>query len=288
MSKQVESHAEGTPAGGPCDAVHFARKASKAARRKLGHSDPGFMGIYGLFAVAAVVATLVWHVSRWFGVGNALAVGVFAVLAAAVLLWTLVAAYRRRRAAARAQNALTDDTQRLNCVGHQQQILQHGRLHDVPFEPAVFSATFSYKWSLSMFLTFLLLLPPAAAAFFVGMPFVRSALALYVMMTVGVAALAAGCLWPTYFRVVPGRLDILRYNAITGKAALVEHFDLRVARILVDLRSLGVLLEQNDRVTRCETRAMRERNRQRFGYYLFLAALSTHESPKLPDDSLLG
>ena len=163
MADQLESCSEMPPPGGPCDTVHFARRASKKARRKLGHSNPGFIGIYGLFAVAAVLATLVWRISRWFGVGNALAVGVFAVLAAAILLWTVVATYRCRRAAARAQNALTDDTRRLNCVGHQQHILQHGRLEDVPFEPAVFSATFSYKWSPSMFLTFFLLLPPLAS-----------------------------------------------------------------------------------------------------------------------------
>lgn len=288
MANQLESCSEAALASGPGQGVHFARKASKAARRKLGRSNPGFIGIYGLFAVAAVLATLVWHVSRWFGVGNAPAVGVFAVLVAAILLWIIAVRYRCRRAAVRARHPETDDTRRLNCVGHEQQILQHGRLEDVPFEPAVFSATFSYKWSPSMFLTFFLLLPPVALAFFVGVPFVRSATALYVMMTAGVAALAAGCLWPTYFRVVPGRLDILRYNAVTGKAVLVEHFDLRVARILVALRNLSVLIEQNGRVTRCETWAMRERDRQRFGYYLFLAAISSHETPLLPHDSLLG
>ena len=288
MSDGVESCAEAPPRGGPCETVHFARKASKEARRKLGRADPGFVGLYGLFAVAAVLAGAVSYVSRWLGMGNALAVGVFAVLVGGIILWRVVVLYCCRKETARAEHAQSDDTRRLNCIGHRGQILQHGRLEDVPFEPAVFSAVFSYKWSVAMFLTFFLLLPPIAAAFILGLPFVRSALSLLIMAAVGVAAAATGCLWPTYFRVVPGRLDVLRYNNVTGRVALVKHFDLRAARILVDLRSQKVLIEQDGQATRCETWAMKERTREHFGYYLFLGAISSHEPPVLPDDQLLG
>jgi hypothetical protein len=100
------------------------------------------------------------------------------------------------------------------------------------------------------------------------------------------ARLVVAWLWPTYFRVMPGRLDVMRFSTLRGRAISFERFDLRQARVLADLRRSVVFIDEGE--NRAEYAIGLMRGRTRFAHALFWAAMNTHEPPELPADRLLG
>lgn len=59
---------------------------------------------------------------------------------------------------------------------------------------------------------------------------------------VGAVALPEFCA-PTYVRIVPGRLDVLRFSLFRLRPASLASFDLRRSRVLIDVRRAVVLVE---------------------------------------------
>jgi hypothetical protein len=100
------------------------------------------------------------------------------------------------------------------------------------------------------------------------------------------ARLVVAWLWPTYFRVMPGRLEVMRFSTLAGRPISFERFDLRQASVLVDLRRSVVFVDEGDR--RGEYAIALMRGRTRFAHALFWAAMNTHQPPDLPEDKLLG
>lgn len=90
---------------------------------------------------------------------------------------------------------------------------------------------------------------------------------------------------PTYIRVVPGRLDIIRYRALSKRVADAVHIDLRRARILVDVRKGYAKISGEKRHVIPLFLVLGSR---RFAYHLFLGALSSHTPPPMSDEELIG
>lgn len=96
-------------------------------------------------------------------------------------------------------------------------------------------------------------------------------------------------LFPRYYRVVPGRLDILDYTPFRRKPHSIEKINLRGAT--VDVRyDIGKIEIETDScppmkkdisLTDCK-------ERHRFAEAIMLAAMSSAAAPPLPDDELLG
>ena len=102
-------------------------------------------------------------------------------------------------------------------------------------------------------------------------------------------AAIVGWLWPTYFRIVPGRLDVMRFNNLLNRPVSVERYNLRTAKLLIDLRRGVIFVDESDgRTGEFPIVWMRRSTRERLAYHLLLAAISSYEAPMLPDDRLLG
>jgi hypothetical protein len=110
----------------------------------------------------------------------------------------------------------------------------------------------------------------------------------YVTLVTGfaVGGLLTGVLWPTYLRLVPGRLDVIRYSLLgRGVVECVKH-DLRSSAVLVDLNQHCVFLATDGITTEVSYGAVRDP--YDFAHAVLLAAVSTHKPAPLPDDALVG
>ena len=191
-----------------------------------------------------------------------------------------------------------DVTTRLACVGSPRQLKKCGEFTDLPFAPVFFSATFAQPFSWVMVMVAVVPAIPAIVgcqyliAHLAGTPILE-----FTMMTnvfagsggVGCAAGIVGWLWPTYFRIVPGRLDVMRFNNLLNRPVSVERYNLRTAKLLIDLRRGVIFVDESDgRTGEFPIVWMRRSTRERLAYHLLLAAISSYEAPMLPDDRLLG
>lgn len=213
-------------------------------------------------------------------------------LAVVALLWCIVHLTRRVGVFDAVPNAGPNESFRLNCVGPREYLEQHGPLADLSFEPAIFHSIFVQKSMRCQVVVFILVLLPAFAvmhylfAWFLGIPGWDRLVLSKIWLAVGLALWFTGWMWPTYFRVVPGRLDVMRFSNLHGRPIAIERFDLRQAKITVDLRRSIIFVDDGCR--KADFTFMLMRGRTRFAYYVLLAALSTHKPPPLPDDALLG
>jgi hypothetical protein len=101
---------------------------------------------------------------------------------------------------------------------------------------------------------------------------------------VSMALVGVLSLWPSYLRVVPGRLDIITASNLRGDMS-VNEIPLRSATIVVDFRKNSVCIADVAKTSYIDLAFMRDR--RRFAYALFLGASSEATSPHLPD-SLVG
>lgn len=95
-------------------------------------------------------------------------------------------------------------------------------------------------------------------------------------------------LWPTYFRVVPGRLDVLKYSMLGSGKPEVQKVDLRQGRLSVEAATgrLRIDLPSGERLyTQFHGSSS---NKIEFAKAIAEAAISPHPTPPLPDDELVG
>lgn len=100
-----------------------------------------------------------------------------------------------------------------------------------------------------------------------------------------------GVLCPTYIRVAPGSLDILRFGWIGHGIPRFEHFDLRTCRVLVDARTGMIRLWDETRPTRRGVfinGSMTGAGKMELSKAVLAAARSRIPTPSLPDDALVG
>jgi hypothetical protein len=68
---------------------------------------------------------------------------------------------------------------------------------------------------------------------------------LYGLIAIALAALPFYGLFPTYYRVSPGLLEVLRYRPFIGGRPRIQRIDLRRVRVLVDLVNARLVIEEN-------------------------------------------
>lgn len=171
---------------------------------------------------------------------------------------------------------------RLCCVGDAADLSQYGEFADVPFEPRVFRASLALGLGSDLGLALLLINGMLLASYY----FQDNAVGF--ISVVAIVVLFPGLLLfrPKYFRLVPGKLEVLTFSFLRWSPRKHQQFDLRNARIIADLRSHIVVIDLGKCVVEYTIRFLPER--KRFVHSLFLAAMSTHEPAPLPADALSG
>ena len=256
-----------------------------------GHSGPPLMCAMAFAAVCVVtvLSGLIWAVESLV-VGSIAAplrfLWAVGLASMAALPWLAVRRLQRKRRHSRAK---TEDTGSSNtrfiCIDTPPNERPDAALADVPFEPAIFAAFLVVNPSGKSSTLGVLAMLIFFAGEFTGLW--KTGLA----AVGGFAAVFAGfglgeLMWPTYFRVVPGRIDIMRYSFLSDRPVGVTKTPLRDARIIYD-HSNKMLHLHTDGEWKDYWIMLVPRRRQ-FIRALFLAAASTHQPPPLPDDALLG
>ncbi len=101
------------------------------------------------------------------------------------------------------------------------------------------------------------------------------------------AAVLTSLSWPTYFRVVPGRLDVIAYGFLGIGRPRVMRLDLRSSRLLVDANHDRVLIDTPGRALLAVMTAGIP-DRLDFARSVLEAARCRQPPPALPDDELVG
>jgi hypothetical protein len=177
----------------------------------------------------------------------------------------------------------TDENVRLRCVGARRVVERYGQLADQAFEPAFFNASLAAPFTTAMKIAWWTTV--LAALLLINVPQYGALWWLIAAPLVGHGVILL--LWPTYFRVVPGRLDVLRYRPFRKHATLLAQYPLREARLLVHLRKWLLVIECPGR-ERVLLPIARVPHRSRLAWELLRAAVSTHTPGPLPEDELLG
>ena len=96
--------------------------------------------------------------------------------------------------------------------------------------------------------------------------------------------------WPTYLRISPGRLDVVRYQFLGAGKPRVRTIDLRTARVLVQLRSQSVVVQPSDAAEQPLVVQINQwgASNVELARALFEAARWEGDMLQLPDDALLG
>jgi hypothetical protein len=92
---------------------------------------------------------------------------------------------------------------------------------------------------------------------------------------------------PLYYRLIPGRMDILRFSVLTGNARLIDQFDLRQAIVKVSFAKQRAELQIRNGQSE-EIRLWGLAEPYRFARGILQAAICTHPAPPLPENQLLG
>lgn len=275
------------PAARPAPAVSFARKydrVSNVGRRSKGIRDRGS----AIVAISAAVLAFAIVPGP---------IGTRALIAASVGVAIALLSNLPRRASAQERarwRAVPDSPHRRDrvaCVGKPSALAllaRQGSIEDLAFEPAAFHALMGVPLRAREWFVWIVLSLAFSAGLFalfshmlsMGMGYVA------VLVAVSAAAFITAALWPTYFRLVPGRFDVLRYNTLGRNVSEVIKHDLRTSAVLVDLNQCCVFLSRDGIISEIGFGAVR--NPHAFAHALLLAAVSSHTPAPLPDDALVG
>ena len=220
-----------------------------------------------------------------------IAAGVTLAVLIARLIWGRVGAEEKSRA--RAMIDPLAGTGRIRCLGKLKalaRIAALGPIEDRMFEPAIFLAVGSTKS------------PPrkqavqivaGALIVLVGLwlehRFLhRFTTAPYVLFLAGVggAMLVGAAVYPTYVRVVPGRIDVMECALLGRRIISVRRIDLRTRPVLVDVNRQMLEIGDGGAYERMPFAAIWDR--WAFAHAVLMASISTHTPPPLPDDALVG
>ncbi|MGH7130920.1 MAG: hypothetical protein ACREJO_03125 [Phycisphaerales bacterium] len=214
------------------------------------------------------------------------------------LIWVLYRLVRRvvRKVATTPRfPAVADPAARLRCIGAADEIVKFqalGEPRDIAFEPVVAFASLAVKMSTGAKTVLILITVAVCALMFVLREFGNLPLPRFgyfnVVTAIVIGSCAAVFLWPTYLRIVPGRIDILRYR-LWNRKPTVETIDLRGANVLVNLHRSIVYIQTSDHARFWRTIGLGAvRNGREVAHAILQAAMSTVPTPPLPDDELIG
>ena len=179
---------------------------------------------------------------------------------------------------------------RLKAVGEEKELRPLAELPDVPFEPMIAQDILlgSRGGPAILFLgygLFHVLNPPLKRSF--TNPWATTGLCVAFICVMYAMLRLWFYIFPTYYRVVPGRLDVLKGSPFARTPWLHDRYDLRVARVIArfDQNTLYVY-SPGQRSLEISLGTISEP--EEFVKTVFQAAVCTHTAPPLPDDALLG
>lgn len=256
----------------------------------------GVLSVYLLIGVAALS-------SRLFGVPLLIALYVLGPLLVAFALTMQFKQWRldrqTPRSVAAAMTSQSDARYRLRLVCTPAQAHRIRTLSDDPFEPRIFNVPFALPRQRIARLS--LYAPPSLVFLFAGRLFFPDgtrpafgAAAPFVFMgLMMLAMLPLLWAWPAYIRLAPGRLDVMHYRLLGHGKSHITTYDLRRSRVLVDLKRNVAAIDTGTHPAHAGAapdvlNIITIRDRVGLAKSIFEAARSTHPTPPLPDDALLG
>jgi hypothetical protein len=243
---------------------------------------PGVLSFPLMCIILIALYVVIYRVS--FGYMKHVVIGLVFVGVVAFLICQSVVRRRCRRAVV---GRLPEpfDGARLNAFGLPEELAPLAELRDTSFEPVIMERMMA-EWSmvrivvlgcaLAISLRLLLdLLTPGLAGPVGSLSYPIGLLIVWLIQR----------LRPTYYRIVPGRMDIMRFSVLTNRATILDRWDLRNAHITVrfERQRVGLGMSETKHV-----RLFGLAEPHRFVAAVFQGAISTHEAPPLPDDALLG
>lgn len=176
---------------------------------------------------------------------------------------------------------------RLVARGNRHDLAPLASLRDVPFEPMIFERIYVAR---SVWWIFGIGLPLGVA----GQIWLEKELQVVPRGTLGGIPQVAGIIvvWlmarlhPTYYRIVPGRLDIMWFAPLANRGGVRTRLDLRKAKITANFARRVIELDAGGVIEVIPLFGISEP--YRFVEAVFQAAISTFPAPPLPDDALLG
>lgn len=260
----------------------------------LPRANPEAEGLHPSFVITAIPIAAIGLFAK--SIVSLVWISIFVTMVVAV---TVSWSWLRRRGLARAPEWVdraiatqTDQRFRLRLAAGNRDAFALRTLSDDPFEPRLFNLWFALprrRLLAGLVLVFFVTSWNACITMtIVSSPGIKSPPALQVLLPlVTIAAVGTLFAFPTYFRIVPGRLDVMQYFALSRSKPSISKFDLRSSRVLVDLNRDVILIEPSDGPVRI-LRVGSVVDRIGLARAIFEAARSTHPAPPLPDDALLG
>lgn len=173
-------------------------------------------------------------------------------------------------------------------------ILKCGEIVDRSFEPHVFYAPGATQASgeqlLLRFALFVMGMMPLILMMVGWLPPWLPTSAMwwwvYIPLLIGGSSLLVGLMFPTYIRIVPGRIEVLEFGWLGRRVKHVDRVSLRDQRVLVDTFVSAVMIGRGQ--TAVTLPFVTVRDRRGFVHAVLMGALSTTEPPVLPEDALTG
>jgi hypothetical protein len=244
-------------------------------------------------AIGFVVLGVIAENHLGIGMSDFILIGLVGLIVAGFVVAISVSTWRwfRQRTALRELPKRPPAGWRYCCVAAPAWLAPCGELADVPFEPNYFNATsvLSRTWpqhGLALAVTLALWAATIGALWALGTHVIAIALLLFYVAPIVSQAIIFFA-WPTYLRVLPGRVDIVRHNFLRRGTPQAIGFPLADCRILADLRKNTTLIYGSDDQLRLSIPLSLLPDRRRFVHRLFLAALSTYQPPPLEEQEHL-
>jgi hypothetical protein len=175
---------------------------------------------------------------------------------------------------------------RIQVRGRAVELLEIAGLPDASFEPRIFRVAQRYL-GLSLESQLVVLILCGVGVVF-GL-FARARFPCFLMPLLIWVVLLYGLLRsPSYYRVIPGRVDILRFPTLRQHPDHVEQIDLRGAKVRIDLTSTKEYIHIQGRERTYQFRRDDTCHPLGFAVAIAHAARTTAETPNIPMDALLG
>ncbi|MBI5764559.1 MAG: hypothetical protein HZA51_13655 [Planctomycetes bacterium] len=183
---------------------------------------------------------------------------------------------------------MPSDRARISITGHPSEIRRLSVPQNVAFEPIIFQRGYAGApvWLMGI-------LGCCVGAAIIAIISVFVPVAGEIMIVSGFAPfLGIPILWgvsllaPTYYRIIPGQLDIMQFSPLMKRVRLFSRWNLRDARIHVRFDKEKVEICSHGRDESVHLRGISEP--YKFIEALLMGALSTHPAGPVPIDRLLG
>jgi hypothetical protein len=213
----------------------------------------GAFGVWTLLGLVGLAAIILKALGRGIAGINAqsmsMTIAFWAVVYVVGGVWLVVWLFRLYRAKSKYEPGewRSDPSYRVRFIGPREAYDRLGPIEDEAFEPELFYAFLAARLTKGQIAVWVM----TTTAFYVLMFFsgvtnfaMMGGLVFWTPFSLGMIATAL--LWPTYIRVVPGRLDVLAYPILGSGAPALHSYDLRSMQVIAMPMGVVRLFEKQD------------------------------------------